>query len=100
MLGLSAAASIRVCNELGVGHPRVAKFSVFVVTGTSILISIVFTAIILIFQVGLSKLFSTDPEVIETVIELTPLLAISIFLNKNQHHEDHELNGEDLVHGV
>ncbi|KAK9924192.1 hypothetical protein M0R45_032574 [Rubus argutus] len=81
MLGLSAAASVRVSNELGAGHPKVAKFSVFVVTGTSILISIVFTAIILIFQVGLSKLFSTDPEVIEAVIELIPLLAISVFLN-------------------
>ncbi|KAM6572311.1 hypothetical protein CsatA_016391 [Cannabis sativa] len=81
MLGLSAAASVRVSNELGAGHPRVAKFSVFVVSGTSILISIVFSAIVLIFKVGLSKLFTTDSEVIEAVSELTPLLAISVFLN-------------------
>ncbi|GMN55014.1 hypothetical protein TIFTF001_024133 [Ficus carica] len=81
MLGLSAAASVRVSNELGAGHPRVAKFSVFVVNGTSILISIVFSAIILIFKVGLSKLFTSDSDVIEAVSELTPLLAISVFLN-------------------
>ncbi|PQM33786.1 protein DETOXIFICATION 41 [Prunus yedoensis var. nudiflora] len=81
MLGLSAAASVRVSNELGAGNPRVAKFSVFVVTGTSILISIIFTAIILIFRVGLSKLFTSDPEVVEAVSDLTPLLAISVFLN-------------------
>ncbi|KAM7261892.1 hypothetical protein ACFE04_020969 [Oxalis oulophora] len=81
MLGLSAAASIRVSNELGAGHPRIAKFSVFVVNGSSILISIVFAAIVLIFRVGLSKLFTSDPVVIKAVTNLTPLLAISVFLN-------------------
>ncbi|KAL3754906.1 hypothetical protein ACJRO7_002054 [Eucalyptus globulus] len=81
MLGLSAAASIRVSNELGAGHPRVAKFSVVVVNVTSILISIVLTAIVLIFRVGLSKLFTSDEEVIDAVSEITPLLAISVFLN-------------------
>lgn len=73
--------SVRVSNELGAGHPRVAKFSVLVVNGTSIVISIIFSAIVLIFRVGLSKLFTTDTEVIEAVSSLTPLLAISVFLN-------------------
>ncbi|XP_015973376.1 protein DETOXIFICATION 41 isoform X1 [Arachis duranensis] len=81
MLGLSAAASVRVSNELGAAHPRVAKFSVFVVNGTSVAISIVFCVIVLIFRVGLSKLFTTDSEVIEDVSNLTPLLAMSVFLN-------------------
>ncbi|KAL6134992.1 hypothetical protein ACLB2K_067220 [Fragaria x ananassa] len=81
MLGLAAAASVRVSNELGAGHPKVAKFSVFVVNGTSILISIVFSAIVLIFKAGLSRLFTSDVEVIEAVSNLTPLLAISVFLN-------------------
>ncbi|KAH9791432.1 protein DETOXIFICATION 41 [Citrus sinensis] len=81
MLGLSTAASIRVSNELGAAHPRVAKFSVIVVNATGILISIVFCAIVLIFRVGLSKLFTSDSEVIEAVSNLTPLLAISVFLN-------------------
>ncbi|KAF3431679.1 hypothetical protein FNV43_RR26411 [Rhamnella rubrinervis] len=83
MLGLSTAASVRVSNELGAGHPRVAKFSVLVVNGTSILISIVFSTIILIFRVGLSKLFTSDAEVIDAVsnMNMFPLLAISVFLN-------------------
>ena len=76
-----AFASVRVSNELGAGHPRVAKFSVFVVNGTSILISIVFSAIVLIFRVELSQAFTSDSEVIEAVSDLTPLLAISVFLN-------------------
>ncbi|KAL9394759.1 hypothetical protein Peur_014044 [Populus x canadensis] len=81
MLGLSASTSVRVSNELGAGHPKVAKLSVMVVNGTSIVISIIFSAIVLIFRVGLSKLFTTDYEVIEAVSDLTPLLAISVFLN-------------------
>lgn len=73
--------SVRVSNELGASHPRVAKFSVFVVNGTSIIISVVFCVIILIFRIALSKLFTSDSEVIEAVSNLTPLLAISVFLN-------------------
>ncbi|KAJ6352448.1 hypothetical protein OIU76_001639 [Salix suchowensis] len=81
MLGLSASTSVRVSNELGAGHAKVAKFAVMVVTGTSTIISIFFSAIVLSFRVGLSKLFTSDVEVIEAVSDLTPLLAISVFLN-------------------
>ncbi|KAM7497666.1 hypothetical protein LguiA_022080 [Lonicera macranthoides] len=81
MLGLAAAASVRVSNELGAGHPMVAKFSVIVVNSTSILISIVFSGLVLIFSGGLSKLFTSDSQVIAAVSNLTPLLAISVFLN-------------------
>lgn len=59
----------------------VAKFSVLVVSSTSILISIIFSAIVLIFKTELSKLFTSDSEVIQAVSNLTPLLAISVFLN-------------------
>ncbi|KAF7833392.1 protein DETOXIFICATION 41-like [Senna tora] len=81
MLGLSAAASVRVSNELGAGRPRVAKFSVYVVNGTGIIVSIIFSAIVLIFRVGLSELFTSDSAVIEDVSNLCRLLAISVFLN-------------------
>ncbi|KAK7320440.1 hypothetical protein VNO77_29911 [Canavalia gladiata] len=46
----SISSCVRVSNGLGAAHPRVAKFSVFVVNGTSSLVSMVFYAIILIFQ--------------------------------------------------
>ncbi|KAH0709965.1 hypothetical protein KY284_011392 [Solanum tuberosum] len=81
MLGLAAAASVRVSNELGAGHPRVAKMSVIVVSMTSIMFSTIICIIELIFKVGLSKLFTSDSEVIEAVSHLTPLLAISVWLN-------------------
>ncbi|XWS44442.1 hypothetical protein CRYUN_Cryun15aG0044900 [Craigia yunnanensis] len=81
ILGLSAAASVRVSNELGAGHPRLTRFSVIVVNITSISISVVFSAFVLIFRVGLSQAFTSDAEVIKAVSNLTPLLAISVFLN-------------------
>jgi MATE family multidrug resistance protein len=73
--------SVRVSNELGAAHPRVAKLSVFVVNGNSIIISVVLAAIIMIFRVALSKLFTSDTVVLEAVSDLTPLLAISVLLN-------------------
>lgn len=78
---LGIYCSVRISNELGAGHPLVAKFSVLVVCSTSILISIVFSAIVLIFRTELSKLFTTHSEVVQGVSDLTLLLAISVFLN-------------------
>lgn len=76
--------SVRVSNELGAAHPRVARFSVVVVNVSSLLINIVFSAVILIFRVPLSKLFTSDSRVIEAVSHLIPLLAISVLLNAIQ----------------
>ncbi|MFQ6630512.1 hypothetical protein Gotur_008489 [Gossypium turneri] len=81
VLGFSAAASVRVSNELGAGHPKLTKFSVIVVNATSIFISTVFTAIVIICRSLLIKAFSSDAEVIQAGSSLIPLLAISIFLN-------------------
>ncbi|XP_043702003.1 protein DETOXIFICATION 41-like [Telopea speciosissima] len=81
MLGLSTGTSVRVGNELGAGNPKVARLSVIVVNATSILISIIFSAFVLICRTALSKAFTSDDEVITAVSDLTPLLAISVFLN-------------------
>ncbi|PON89663.1 Multi antimicrobial extrusion protein [Trema orientale] len=81
MLGLGTAASVRISNELGAANPKVAKFSVFVVNGNSLIISLIFSAIVLIFRVGLSELFTSDAKIIEAVSNLTPLLAMSVLLN-------------------
>ncbi|KAF3517311.1 hypothetical protein DY000_02061732 [Brassica cretica] len=81
MLGLSAAISVRVSNELGAGNPRVAKLSVVVVNITTVLISLFLCVVVLVFRVGLSKAFTSDKEVIVAVSDLFPLLAVSIFFN-------------------
>ncbi|KAL6211238.1 hypothetical protein ACLB2K_016465 [Fragaria x ananassa] len=81
LLGLNAAASVRMGNELGAGHPRVAKFSLFLVNVNSIVISLIFTTMVLIFGVRLSRIFTTEAEALVAVSDLIPLLAISIFFN-------------------
>ena len=68
-------------NELGAARPRVAKLSTVIMNGISVLISIVFCLIILIFRVGLINLYSTDSVVIEAASSMFPLLAVSIFIN-------------------
>ncbi|XP_073005472.1 protein DETOXIFICATION 41 [Typha latifolia] len=81
MLGLSNAASVRIGNELGAAHPRVAKFAVVVVVTTSLILSLIISALVLILRTPLSELYTSSTEVIKAVKNLTPLLAISIFLN-------------------
>ncbi|XP_065034273.1 protein DETOXIFICATION 41-like [Musa acuminata AAA Group] len=81
MLGLSNAASVRVGNELGAAHPRVARLAVIVVVATSLGISVVISVLVLVLRTPLSKLYTSSTDVIQMVVQLTPLLAISIFLN-------------------
>ncbi|KAK3137024.1 hypothetical protein QOZ80_5BG0446670 [Eleusine coracana subsp. coracana] len=81
MLGLSYAASIRVGNELGAGHPKVARFSVIVVVMASIAFSVLVTLLVIILRYPLSTLYTSSTTIIDAVISMMPLLAISIFLN-------------------
>ncbi|XP_057815922.1 protein DETOXIFICATION 41 [Cryptomeria japonica] len=81
MLGLSAAASIRVGNELGAGRPKTARFSVMVVVSTSLLISLILAGGVLALKNELSKAFTSTTAVIEAVSSMTPLLALSVLLN-------------------
>ncbi|KAL2236256.1 UNVERIFIED_CONTAM: Protein DETOXIFICATION 35 [Sesamum indicum] len=46
-IGVNAAISIRVSNELGLGHPRATKYSVYIMIFQSLLIGILCMAIIL-----------------------------------------------------
>uniref|UniRef100_A0A1D1XK81 Protein DETOXIFICATION n=1 Tax=Anthurium amnicola TaxID=1678845 RepID=A0A1D1XK81_9ARAE len=81
MLGLSNAGSVRIGNELGAAHPRVAKFAVVVMLATCLVVNTVIALIVLIFRVALSKLYTSSDEVVSMVSNLMPLLSISIFLN-------------------
>lgn len=48
---------------------------------TTVAISVVVSALVLILRTPLSELYTSSSEVISLVVQLTPLLAISIFLN-------------------
>ncbi|KAK6160252.1 hypothetical protein DH2020_003633 [Rehmannia glutinosa] len=57
-VGFNAAISVRVSNELGAAHPRSAKFSVVVVVISSILMALLISITLLIFQKQYPSLFS------------------------------------------
>ncbi|KAK3137026.1 hypothetical protein QOZ80_5BG0446690 [Eleusine coracana subsp. coracana] len=75
----SLSICIRVGNELGAGHPKVARFSVIVVIMASIAFSVLVT--LLVKRYPLSTLYTSSTIIIDAVISMMPLLAISIFLN-------------------
>lgn len=80
-VGFNAAASVRVSNELGAGHPKSASFSVVAVTTLSFVIALFFAILVLIYRYDVSYIFTGGTEVSEAVAELSPFLAISILLN-------------------
>ncbi|KAK8615880.1 hypothetical protein V6N13_017453 [Hibiscus sabdariffa] len=83
-IGINAAISVRVSNELGAGHPRTAKFSVVVATASSFMIGIVISVVLIVFRNDYPNLFSIDPQVQHLVTELNPLLVLCIVVNTIQ----------------
>ncbi|EEF34481.1 protein DETOXIFICATION 29 [Ricinus communis] len=83
-IGMNAAISVRVSNELGAGHPRTAKFSLVVAVISSFLIGVVLSLILFLSRNSYPSLFSNDSEVKELVNELTPVLAACIIINNVQ----------------
>ncbi|RVW46391.1 Protein detoxification 40 [Vitis vinifera] len=80
-VGFNAAASVRVGNELGAGHPKSAAFSVVVVTLVSFLISVVAAALVLVLRHVISYAFTGGETVAQAVSDLCPVLAITLMLN-------------------
>nr|GMC96684.1 protein DETOXIFICATION 29-like [Ipomoea batatas] len=83
-IGLNAAISVRVSNELGAGHPRTAKFSVVVVVMSSFVLGVLISAVLLIFRRQYPALFADDEVVKALVYNLTPLLATCIVVSNIQ----------------
>ncbi|KAK6160251.1 hypothetical protein DH2020_003632 [Rehmannia glutinosa] len=83
-IGLNAAVSVRVSNELGAVHPRTGKFSMVVVVIYAFLLSLLIAIVLLIFHKQYPFIFAENSEVIEVVYQLTPLLAFCIVVNNVQ----------------
>ncbi|KAJ4711041.1 Protein DETOXIFICATION [Melia azedarach] len=83
-LGMNAAVSVRISNELGAIHPRTAKFSLVVAVICSFTIGLILSLILIITRDQYPVLFSDDEEVIDLVKDLTPLLALCIVINNVQ----------------
>ncbi|KAL3509712.1 hypothetical protein ACH5RR_029113 [Cinchona calisaya] len=80
-VGFNAAASVRVSNELGAGHPKSAAFSVIVVNVIAFIISVIAAIIILALRRVISYAFTEGEVVADAVSDLSPLLALTLVLN-------------------
>ncbi|KAJ8761294.1 hypothetical protein K2173_001350 [Erythroxylum novogranatense] len=80
-VGFNAAASVRVSNELGAGHPKSAAFSVKVVTSSSFIICVIAAIIVMALRHVYSYAFTDGEVVSKAVADLSPFLAATIVLN-------------------
>ncbi|CAH9089262.1 unnamed protein product [Cuscuta europaea] len=80
-VGFNAAASVRVSNELGAGHPKSAAFSVVVVNVISFIISVIAAIVVMALRDVISYAFTEGEAVANAVSDLTPLLAVTLVLN-------------------
>ncbi|XP_006353110.1 protein DETOXIFICATION 29-like [Solanum tuberosum] len=83
-IGFNAAISVRVSNELGAGHPRRAKFSVLVVSITSLVIGALLTLVLILTRSQYPLLFTNNVKVQKMVYDLTPVLGLTLFVNTLQ----------------
>ncbi|CAI9782916.1 unnamed protein product [Fraxinus pennsylvanica] len=80
-VGMMGAACVRVANELGRGDAKAVKFSIKVVTSTSVSIGLFFWILCLVFGNKIGYLFANDEEVAHSVADLSMLLAFSVLLS-------------------
>ncbi|RDX60830.1 Protein DETOXIFICATION 40, partial [Mucuna pruriens] len=80
-IGFNAAASVRVSNELGAGHPKSAAFSVIVVNMVSFIIAVMEAVVVLALRRVVSYAFTDGEIVANAVSDLCPYLAITLILN-------------------
>ncbi|XP_048446429.1 protein DETOXIFICATION 35-like isoform X1 [Pyrus x bretschneideri] len=83
-VGINAAISVRVSNELGLGRPRAAKYSVYVTIFQSLVLGILFMVLILITRDDFAVLYTSDKELQQAVAKLAYLLGITMLLNSVQ----------------
>ncbi|XP_041012914.1 protein DETOXIFICATION 35 [Juglans microcarpa x Juglans regia] len=83
-IGINAAISVRVSNELGLGHPRAAKYSVYVTVLQSLLIGIFFMVVILITKDYFAVIFTSSEDLQRAVSRLAFLLGVTMVLNSVQ----------------
>ncbi|CAK9171771.1 unnamed protein product [Ilex paraguariensis] len=80
-IGFNAAISVRVSNELGAGNAQGAKFSVIVVSITSICIGVVCMVLVLATRDYFPYLFTNSEAVAQLTTKLAVLLGLTGFLN-------------------
>ncbi|XP_021808155.1 protein DETOXIFICATION 27-like isoform X1 [Prunus avium] len=80
-LAFFAGTGVRVANELGGGNGQAAKFAAKVSAAESTLIALFFCILIIIFRDQFGYIFTSSTDVLQSVSEMSYLLAVTILLN-------------------
>ncbi|CAN1180669.1 Protein DETOXIFICATION 35 [Linum perenne] len=80
-IGINAAISVRVSNELGSGRPRAAKYAVYIIVVQSFLIGLLCMAVVLITKDYFAVLFTNSKDLQIAASKLAFLLGINMVLN-------------------
>ncbi|KAL6635378.1 hypothetical protein ACP70R_028049 [Stipagrostis hirtigluma subsp. patula] len=83
-IGLSAAISVRVSNELGSGRPRATMYAVIVVIAQSLAFGLVAMVLILATREQFPVIFTSDGHLQKAVSKIAYLLAVTMVLNSIQ----------------
>ncbi|KAA8533690.1 hypothetical protein F0562_031207 [Nyssa sinensis] len=82
--GINAAISVRVSNELGLGHARAAKYSVYVTVFQSLLIGIFCMILVMVTKDYFAILFTSSKDLQRAVSHIAYLLGLTMVLNSVQ----------------
>ncbi|XP_040247427.1 protein DETOXIFICATION 35-like [Aegilops tauschii subsp. strangulata] len=83
-IGLSAAISVRVSNELGSGRPRATVHAVAVVLAQSLALGLAAMVLILATRNEFAVIFTGDRHLQKAVANIAGLLAVTMVLNSIQ----------------
>ncbi|KAB5522008.1 hypothetical protein DKX38_026327 [Salix brachista] len=83
-LGINAAISVRVSNELGLGHPEATKYSVYVTVFQSLVIGLICMAVVLVAKDYFAYIFTSSKVMQVATSKLAFILAITMVLNSVQ----------------
>ncbi|XP_047938892.1 protein DETOXIFICATION 35-like isoform X2 [Salvia hispanica] len=80
----SLSICVRVSNELGMGHPRAARYAVYVTLLQSLAIGIVCMILVLATRNHIALIFTDSQDMQSAVARLSGLLGITMLLNSIQ----------------
>jgi MATE family multidrug resistance protein len=83
-IGLNAAISVRVSNELGSGRPRATMYAVAVVLLQSLAFGLLAMVLILATRNQFAVIFTGDRHLQKAVANIASLLAVTMVLNSIQ----------------
>ncbi|KAI8023967.1 Protein DETOXIFICATION 12 [Camellia lanceoleosa] len=80
-LGLGAAASTRVSNELGAGNPQGARVAVFAVMFLAVMEATIVSTTLFATRHVFGYIFSNEKEVVDYVTAMAPLVCFSTIMD-------------------